>query len=59
MHRIWGLFPEEPFRTSIVYLATPVYVEIGQAALYPPVQSRQVDGGVAAEPPGAAGSEPA
>ncbi|HEY0413174.1 MAG TPA: Pvc16 family protein [Allosphingosinicella sp.] len=47
MNRIWGLFPEEPFRTSIVYLATPVFVEVGDAALYPPVQSRKVDGGLA------------
>jgi hypothetical protein len=46
MSRIWGLFPEEPFRTSIVYLATPVYVEIGDAAVYPPIQSREMDGGL-------------
>jgi hypothetical protein len=46
MNRIWGLFPEEPFRTSIVYLATPVYVEAGGAALFPPVQSREMDGGL-------------
>jgi hypothetical protein len=25
--RVWGLFPETPFRTSIVYLATPVFVD--------------------------------
>jgi hypothetical protein len=47
MNRIWGLFPEEPFRSSIVYLATPVFVEVGDAALYPPVQSREIDGGIA------------
>jgi hypothetical protein len=47
MHRIWGLFPEEPFRTSIVYLASPVFIEVGDAALYPPVQSREMDGGLA------------
>jgi Pvc16 N-terminal domain len=47
MHRVWGLFPEEPFRTSIVYLASPVYVEVGDAASYPPVQSRRIDGGLA------------
>lgn len=46
MNRIWGLFPEEPFRTSIVYLATPVFVEVGDSALYPPVQSRRMDGGL-------------
>jgi len=47
MNRIWGLFPEEPFRTSLVYLASPVFVQVGDAALYPPVQSRQMDGGLA------------
>ena len=47
MNRIWGLFPEEPYRTSIVYLATPVYIEVGDAALYPPIQSRELDGGLA------------
>ena len=47
MNRIWGLFPEEPFRTSIVYLATPVYVEAGDAALFPAIQSRRMDGGLA------------
>jgi len=47
MNRIWGLFPEEPFRTSIVYLASPVFIEVGDAALFPPVQSREMDGGLA------------
>lgn len=46
MNRIWGLFPEEPYRTSIVYLASPVFVEVGDSALYPPVQSRRMDGGL-------------
>jgi hypothetical protein len=46
MNRVWGLFPEEPFRTSIVYLASPVFVEVGDAALYPPVQSREIGGGL-------------
>lgn len=46
MNRIWGLFPEEPFRTSLVYLASPVYVEVGDDPLYPPVQSRKIDGGL-------------
>jgi hypothetical protein len=47
MNRVWGMFPEEPFRTSIVYLATPVFIDVGDAALYPPVQSHKVDGGLA------------
>jgi hypothetical protein len=46
MNRVWGLFPEEPFRTSIVYLATPVFVAGGEAALSPPVQARETAGGL-------------
>jgi hypothetical protein len=46
LSRIWALFPEEPFRTSVVYLATPVFIEAGDAALYPPVQSREMAGGL-------------
>ena len=49
MNRVWGLFPEEPFRTSVVYLAGPVYIEAGDVALYPPVQSREMGGGVLQE----------
>jgi Pvc16 N-terminal domain len=30
--RVWGLFPETSYRTSVVYLATPVFVDA------PPVQ---------------------
>ena len=51
MNRVWGLFPEEPFRTSLVYLATPVFVEIGDSALYPPVQSHESRGGLLASEP--------
>ena len=47
LSRVWSMFPEEPFRTSIVYLASPVFIEAGDTALYPPVQSRRMDGGLA------------
>lgn len=47
LSRIWSLFPEEPYRTSIVYLASPVFIEAGDAFLYPPVQSREIAGGLA------------
>ena len=46
MNRVWGLFPEEPFRTSIVYLASPVFIETGYDGLFPPVQSREMGGGL-------------
>ncbi|MFY2826031.1 DUF4255 domain-containing protein [Ruegeria sp. MALMAid1280] len=29
--RVWSLFPETPYRTSIVYLATPVFVDADEA----------------------------
>jgi hypothetical protein len=51
MSRLWGLLPDEPLRTSIVYLATPVFVELRDSARYPPVTSRRMDTGLAAEPP--------
>lgn len=49
MQRIWALFPEEPFRASIAYVATPVFVEAGDEAPYPPVQSRNMPGGLIGE----------
>lgn len=51
-NRLWALFPETAFRTSIVYLATPVYVAAGATRLYPRVQSRESRSGVSAGPPG-------
>lgn len=48
--RLWGMFPQISFRPSVVYLATPVYVTIGEARLYPRVQSRKTRGGLAADP---------
>lgn len=46
-NRLWALFPEISFRTSVVYLATPVFVTIGDARSYPRVQSREAHGGIA------------
>ncbi len=37
MSRIWGLFPNEVYRTSMVYLATPVYVDVTDMHIAPPV----------------------
>ena len=45
-NRFWALFPELSFRTSLAYLATPVYVEASEALLYPPVLSRKSTAGV-------------
>lgn len=50
-NRLWGLFPENPFRTSVVYLASPVYLTASESLLYPRVQERRLDGGVLPDPP--------
>jgi hypothetical protein len=46
MSRIWSLFPDNVYRTSIVYLASPVFVEAGAPEYGPPVQKRQQRMGV-------------
>jgi hypothetical protein len=46
-NRLWGLFPDTAFRTSLVYLASPVFIDIGEAGQYPRVMSRRADGGLA------------
>ena len=51
MSRIWGLFPNEAYRTSVVYLATPIFVDARDVLRGEPVASRRVDAGVSAEPP--------
>jgi hypothetical protein len=48
MNRIWGLIPDEPLRTSIVYLAAPVFIELRDLTRHPPVVSRRLDAGLAA-----------
>jgi hypothetical protein len=46
MSRIWGLFPNETYRTSMVYLATPVFVEAGNIGAGPPVLRRKQKSGI-------------
>ena len=53
--RLWSLFPDVAFRTSMIYLATPVFIEIGTAGRYPAVGERRLDAGLASEPPAMAG----
>jgi hypothetical protein len=45
LKEIWGLFPDEPYRTSVVYLATPVFIEL-DALSGPVVLERKLDAGV-------------
>ncbi|MEL6168999.1 MAG: DUF4255 domain-containing protein [Pseudomonadota bacterium] len=51
LSRIWGLFPNEPYRTSMVYLASPVFVDARVLASGGPVTSRRVDAGTSAATP--------
>lgn len=51
LSRVWGLFPQTSYRTSVVYLATPVFIEAGPITLGPPVEERQMEGGLSADPP--------
>lgn len=50
-NRVWALFPDRTFRTSLAYLATPVYIRCANAVGYPRVQSRETRPGVLAETP--------
>ena len=44
--RLWGLFPQDVYRTSLVYLATPVFVEGDALASAAPVTESQRRGGL-------------
>jgi hypothetical protein len=45
-NRLWGMFPDSAARTSLVYLAAPVYVSAGESRLYPRVRSTRIADGV-------------
>ena len=51
--RIWGLFPGVAYRTSMVYLASPVFVSPGPAPPAPPVYERTQLTGMFVEEPAA------
>lgn len=44
LSRIWGLFPNEVYRTSMVYLATPVFIEADLAVASPVLRLTQKTG---------------
>ena len=58
MNRIWGMFPQDFYRTSVAYLAAPVFIE-APLALGPPVLSRALKQGISADPPRASAKEEA
>jgi hypothetical protein len=51
LNRIWGMFPDEAYSPSVVYLASPVFIH-ADIALGPPVLERNLKQGVSADPPG-------
>ncbi len=51
LSRVWGLFPNEMYRTSMVYLATPVFVEVTDLTVAPPVLRRRQKTGVVSDVP--------
>ena len=51
LSRIWGLFPDSPYTTSVVCLAAPVFVDARQRASGEPIVSRRLDSGHSAERP--------
>lgn len=51
MSRIWGLFPNAVYATSMVYLASPVFVDANEFQRGAPVVSRRLDSGSSAETP--------
>lgn len=51
LSRIWGLFPNASYATSIVYLASPVYIDANSFTRGHPVVSRRLDGGLSADAP--------
>lgn len=51
MSRVWGLFPETSYRTSMVYLASPVYISLDPDQPGPPVLERTTKSGPFVDPP--------
>ena len=51
INRVWGIFPEESYQTSVIYLATPVWVEAGNIRVGPPVLEHEQQAGLSTAPP--------
>lgn len=56
MNRVWSLFPDTSYRTSVVYLATPVFVAPDPVRGARPVEERRLDAGPGAPAAGGAGA---
>lgn len=51
LSRVWGLFPQDVYRTSVVYLVSPVFIEVGPETIGQPVQRREQRAGVDVDAP--------
>ena len=51
LSRVWGLFPQDVYRTSVVYLASPVFIDARAEPAGPPVQRREQRAGLSSAPP--------
>ncbi len=51
LSRVWGLYGATPYRTSVVYLASPIFVDADVPVLAERVTGRRFDAGQSAEPP--------
>ncbi len=51
LSRVWGLFPQDVYRTSVVYLASPVFIDAGQVLAGLPVKRREQRSGLSTEVP--------
>lgn len=58
LSRIWGLFPNAAYTTSVVYLASPVYIDAREIVRGAPVEARRLDTGSSAERSGLYGERP-
>jgi hypothetical protein len=47
MSRVWGLYPQTFYRTSVVYLVSPVFIALEPTSSGPPVVERTLVGAVA------------
>lgn len=50
LSRLWDVFPGESYRASMVYLASPVFIEADPRRVGPPVELRRIAPGVMFEP---------
>ena len=51
LSRIWGLLPDVAYTTSIVYLASPIFIDAREMARGRPIEERRLDTGPSTETP--------